>query len=150
MTRHFVVVLLFFGCTAGPTGPGTIRVTVTGVASSVGSGGSVTATNDSTTLKLDLPGTLPSTGQTTGELGGVPPGTYQVKYTPPVGHRLLAAVLNPLTVTVAAGQTVSATFAAQPVPQPALAFASDWRTATGNTDNAVRDGTKWGAATSFE
>jgi len=125
-------------------GTGSVLVTITGLTGAT-AGGQVSAKltdNGGSTFPATLP--PPTGGSTSSTLTGLPPGSYNVTYTPPPGYRLLAGTQNPRVVTVTSGATASATFPSEAIPPSGgLVYASDWRTATGTSNNAKSDGGKW-------
>ena len=124
--------------------PGDVQVTVTGLTGAL-AGGSVSArrtNNTGNTFTATLPAPTGDTSAAT--LGGLPAGSYNVTYTPPAGYQLAAGQTNPHVVTVTSGATANTAFVASQIVTPAgLVFASDWRTAVGNSAAAVGDGGKW-------
>jgi hypothetical protein len=124
------------------TGNGTMRLSVSGLASGATAGGSVSI------LRTDISGQTPTTTNVSATATDVPlpVGTYSVTYTLPSGYQLASGQANPRTgVTITASQTTSVGFAvSQTTPgTPSIIFFSDFRTATGNSINAVTDGGKW-------
>jgi hypothetical protein len=130
-----------FTASANPT-TGQILITVTGLTGAPG-GGSVSAQLSNGTGST-FNGTLstPSGGSSSATLSSVPPGAYNVTYTPPSGFRLQAGQANPAAATVTAGNTANVNMTAEAVPTAGILFHSDWSTATGTTEAALRDTSK--------
>lgn len=130
---------------AGSVSTGTIHVTISGLTGAA-SGGSISARltdNTGGTFTANLP--APTGGSSSADLAAMPAGSYNVTYTPPSGFQLAPAQSNPQVANVTASATTNVSWTAQQAQVPAgLVFAADWHTATGNTLNAVRDGTRWG------
>lgn len=92
----------------GPPPDGTLRVTVTGVDAGAGGGGSASL------LRTDIAGQSPLVVNipVAGTLNTLlPPGTYQVTYTPPANHTVNGGVTNPATASVTSSTTTTVTFA---------------------------------------
>jgi hypothetical protein len=134
--------------TAGETGnvefavvqaTGTISITVTGLAAGLPSGGSAQVT------RTDLAGTaftLVVTPAGTSS-GSAVPGDYSITYTPPAGYSMAAGSNATVARTVLTGATANASFTVQTAaPVTGFLFHSDWSTATGLTDAALRDTSK--------
>jgi len=131
------------------TGNGTMRLSVSGLASGATAGGSVSIQR---TDAAAAP-TTTNIGATATDVP-LPAGTYSVTYTLPSGYQLAAGQSNPRTgVTITNGQTTSVGFAvSQTAPgTPQIVFFSDFRTALGTSQAAVTDGGKWNIdAVTFE
>lgn len=117
---------------------GLLRITVTGVTSGT-NGGSAQV------LRTDIGG---QTAQTVSvPIGGqvdtsLVPGGYSVDYSAPSGFRLTADQTDPRSVTVTPDTTTPVTYAIEAIPAgppPAVVFHTDWTTALGSSDAAVRD-----------
>jgi hypothetical protein len=130
---------------------GGVSVAVTGL-TGASAGGNVSAQlsdGTGTVFTLALPAPSPA-GATSGVLTGLPPGTYGVSYTAPVGFQLTNPGSSPSFVTVTVGGTANTAFACRSNPVGALLFVSDWSTAVGSTSSARLDSSKakpWTAAT---
>jgi hypothetical protein len=96
---------------------GSIRITVTGLATGAANGGSAQV------QRTDIPGqgavTVPISLAGTGTLE-VSPGTYQVTFTPPAGHALAAGQTAVQSVTVGSGSEASINYALTVVPTTAV------------------------------
>jgi hypothetical protein len=125
--------------------PGSAQISVTGLTGATG-GGSVAVrltNNTGPTYSGNLPAPDGS-GASAVAVPSIPPGSFNVTYTPPAGFQLASGQTNPQVVVITSGNTSNASFVAQQIQTPqGLVFVSDWRTATGNTQAAVSDGGKW-------
>jgi hypothetical protein len=124
---------------------GTLRVTVTGITSAINGGSATLQRTDA--AGSAIPVIVPLTG-TVDRL--VAPGTYTVTYAPPTGQELIPGQTNPvLGVVVAQDATTTVTFNIRdlddPDPPADLLFHSDWSTALGTSDTALRDTSKDGS-----
>ena len=118
---------------------GTLSIAVTGLSPSAPSGGSALVT------RTDITGTSFTIVVATNGIGvsSAVPGDYAVTYTPPAAHQLASG--SPATVnrTVLTNATASASFAVETAaPVTGFLFHSDWSTATGQSDAALRDTSK--------
>ena len=121
---------------------GTLEVAVSGLTSVAGGTVAVTELDGSDPgVSILLPG-ADAQGESVGVATNVPVRRYRITYSPPANH-VITDPDNFEDVTVVANQTARAEFTVQWAPAPAVAFASDWGAATGNSRNALTDGSKW-------
>jgi hypothetical protein len=119
---------------------GTIRATATGLAGATAGGAVAARKSDNTgnTFNLNLP--APTAGASTGDITDVPPASYAVTYTPPSGFELVNPSSSPQTVAVVANEVANADFVCQVIQNPGqILFESDWSTAQGTGQAALRD-----------
>ena len=117
---------------------GTLAVEVTGLTDGVTGGGSASA------LRTDVSGSpviviaVPADGFADTVVAA---GTYSVSYAAPSGHVLAPQQTNPQTLVVAANAADTAAFDVDSSgPAPAgVVFHSDWGTALGKSEEALRD-----------
>jgi hypothetical protein len=125
---------------------GTVRVLVNGLTGAA-TGGAASArltNNTGSTFAANL--SIPAGGVSGVDLTGLPPGTYNVTYTPPGGYRRVNGETNPVLATVTSGATSTASFAAEAIPVSGggVIFVSNWSTAALGTANPSRgDAGKW-------
>ncbi|MBX3173908.1 MAG: hypothetical protein KF709_05815 [Gemmatimonadaceae bacterium] len=121
---------------------GTLRVTVTGLAGGLGSGGSAQALRTDIGGQAPLAIVIPGTGTVD---SSVAPGTYSVTYTAPAGYQLTGGATNPVVVVVASSATATASFPVEVSGVPtAVVFQSDWAAAAlGSSTASKNDGGKW-------
>ena len=131
-----------------PVSTGTIQITINGLTGSPPNGGSASAQRTDAAAS-PVPISISAAGSGSAV---VPAGTYTVTYSPPGGFQISAGSSNPRTgQSVANGGTTNIAWNVEVVvPGPGLLFESDWSTATGGADNALRDTNKalpWDART---
>jgi hypothetical protein len=131
-----------FAVTPTTAASGVVRVNVTGLVSGASSGGSAAVLRTDIGGQTAVNATIPAAGSVDVT---VVAGTYSVTYSPPSGYQLAPGQGNPQTLTVASGQTSTTSFAVSQPPAGTreVLFFSDWRTARGNSLQAVTDGGKW-------
>jgi hypothetical protein len=118
---------------------GTISITVAGLTAGAPSGGSALCT------RTDLAGTsftlVVSSGGSAS--GSAVPGDYSITYSPPAGYQLASGSAATVSRTVNTGATANAVFTVTAsAPVTGFLFHSDWSTATGLSDAALRDTSK--------
>lgn len=128
---------------------GTIAVEVTGLTQGAANGGSASAVRTDVGGSPTIVIAIPAGGFADSLVAA---GTYSVTYSPPSGHVLAPGETNPQTVVITPGGGNAASFevdSAGPAPE-GVVFASDWGTAVGQSDAAMRDTeseTPWSAHT---
>jgi hypothetical protein len=91
------------------TATGTLRITVTGLQGAA-TGGSASVVRTDITGQTPVTVNVPASGTVDTAFAA---GTYSVTYSPPGGHALAPGETNPRSVTVTAGQVVTATYQVQ-------------------------------------
>lgn len=88
--------------------PGSLHVTVTGIAGAA-NGGQLTAIRTDATGGSPISATLPApvAGTSTLDVGSIPPGSYSVTFTPPTGFRVPAGTANPQAITITSSATAN-------------------------------------------
>ncbi len=115
---------------------GTIRVTISGLVGATLGGNALAARTDvvnQTPQAIVVPasGTIDTS---------VLPGNYSVSFVPPSGYQLAVGQAASQSANVVTGGTAIVNFAVVQVAAPTgIIFSSDWTTALGNTDAALRD-----------
>lgn len=118
------------------TGTGTLQVSVTGLAGASNGGTASAQRTDATGAPVTIDVSVSGAGNAT-----VPAGTYSVTYAPPPGFSVTTS--NPLTgVVVAVSGSATATFTVQVVSTAGVVFHSDFGSARGTSDAALRDTSK--------
>ena len=118
--------------------PGTLRVTVNGIAGAATGGQLSAIRTDGTgsTFTLDLP--APTSGQSVGDLVAIPAGSYNVTWVPPTGFQLAGGSVSPQVAVVSAGGTANVTFTGLRIPGSIRVTVSGLGSATsGGTATAV-------------
>ncbi|MGH7676973.1 MAG: MSCRAMM family protein [Gemmatimonadaceae bacterium] len=124
---------------------GNVSVTVTGLTGAA-SGGQISArltNNTGNTFTANLP--APTGDSSSGNLTGLPVGSYNVSYSAPSGFRLVNPASSPQPATVTDGGTANVSFTAEAMPAGgSILFQSDWKNAALGTSTASKsDGGKW-------
>lgn len=119
----------------GSPNAGTVRVVITGLGSGITSAGTATITGGD----LPAPITIQLPPQATGE-ATVAAGSYHVVYQAPQGYAVAPGTPFERDVTVVAGNVTEVAFSVvQSSAGTGIVFRSDWGTALGRSDAAIRD-----------
>jgi hypothetical protein len=92
---------------AGPFGTLTVKVIGLATSPAPADGGNVVVTVSAGGATQSFPGTLPADGQVTAD---VPPGSYEITYTPPSGYLLASGETSSKTVQVTGSQAAEVDF----------------------------------------
>lgn len=115
----------------------TLQVTVTGVGVGAASGGTASVQRIDLGNQQPVVSGVPASGTLTLSLIA---GEYTVDYAAPISHQLVPGQVDPQSVTLLSNQTATIVYQLEVAVAPAgVVFHSDWGTALGSTDAALRD-----------